>query len=71
MAYILAYVFKIGFGLASVGNDAVKHANHCVRYTTRAPFLDFLAAVMAGGRGTSFVRGGEPQLRIRGIYRIT
>ena len=26
-------------GLALVGNDAVKHANHCVSKTTRVPFL--------------------------------
>ena len=62
-------------------NVTVKHAAHYLSYsrqpvqqTTRAPFILFLffhfffrRSIAAGGRVRSFVRGGEPLIRTRGL----
>ena len=48
-------------GMTLVGNDAVKHANHCVSETTRIPF--FFAVTLMVIELDHIVRGGEPLLR--------
>ena len=50
------------FGLASVGNDAVKHANHCVSYCRQPGNFILLfrrSPWLAVGRVKSFVRGEQ------------
>ena len=60
--------YFIYVGLASVGNDTVKHATHCLSWTTRVPFFFFLAAGHSWlSSYRSFVRGEEPFLRTRGM----
>ena len=57
-------------GLALVGNDAVQHDYHCVSYTTRIPFLFyvyFLEVTMMVIELNHTARGGEPQVRTRGM----
>ena len=46
-------------GLALVGNNAVKHANHCVSWTNRALFFFFAVSAMVIEL-SHIVRGGEP-----------
>ena len=59
--YICIYV-----GLASVGNDTVKHPALYVSYTNRVHTF-FVAVAATGGGVRPFVRGGEPLLRTRGM----
>ena len=62
--------------MASFGNNAEKHANDCVTCCRqpgcRIPFFTLLWAVaMAGGRITSFARGGITLTPHKGNDRIT
>ena len=58
----------ISFGLASIGNDALKRVNHCMSYVDNqgAGFCLGGGVTMAGGRVRS-VRAAEPLLRTRGM----
>ena len=60
MHFFSVSVFALFFSpprLASVGNDAVKHASHYVTQTTRVPSIFFFSFLCFGGnRGSRRVR---------------
>ena len=62
-------VYYVLVGLGPVGDDAVKHASHCMMsWTAGVPFFFPPAVVTAGDRHRSFLCGVENVYSVQGVW---